>query len=100
MESVLAERVSLVREFNRAFARRIGLLQEGLLESPYSLTEARVLYEIGKHTDYTASEVAQELGLDMGHLSRILARLQSRGVITKRRPDHDGRQRFLYLTSD
>lgn len=99
MKKDLSERVSAVRKFNRGFAKRIGLLQEGLLESPYSLTEARILFEIGTHTDFTASHLSKELGLDGGHLSRILARLEKRGLIGKTRSEADGRQRFLRLTA-
>lgn len=99
MKRSLAERVAAVREFNRGFAKRIGLLQEGLLDSPYSLTEARVLFEVGSHTDYTASALSQELGLDAGHLSRMLSRLEKRGLLRKVRSESDGRQRFLHLTT-
>ncbi|HEX8249455.1 MAG TPA: MarR family transcriptional regulator, partial [Pyrinomonadaceae bacterium] len=98
MKKKLPERVSTLRRFNRGFAKKIGLLQEGLLESPYSLTEARILFEIETHTDFTASHLSRELGLDGGHLSRILARLEKRGLIGKTRSEADGRQRFLRLT--
>lgn len=98
MKQSLTERVAAVREFNRGFARRIGLLQEGLLDSPYSLTEARILFEIGSNTDFTASALSDELGLDAGHLSRILSRLEKRGLLRKVRSENDGRQRFLHLT--
>lgn len=99
MEENLPERVFAVRKFNRGFAKKIGLLQEGLLESPYSLTEARILFEIGTNADFTASHLSKELGLDGGHLSRILARLEKRGLIRKTRSEADGRQRFLRLSA-
>ncbi|MDQ4121856.1 MAG: helix-turn-helix domain-containing GNAT family N-acetyltransferase [Acidobacteriota bacterium] len=92
------KRISAVRKFNRGFAKRIGLLQEGLLNSPYTLTEARILFEIGSHIDYTASDLSTELGFDPGHLSRILSRLENNGLLTKVRSETDGRQRFLHLT--
>lgn len=98
MKEKLPERVAAVRKFNRGFAKKIGLLQEGLLESPFSLTEARILFEIGTNADFTASHLSKELGLDGGHLSRILARLEKRGLIKKTRSEADGRQRFLRLT--
>jgi len=98
MKESLSERVAAVREFNRGFAKRIGLLQEGLLDSPYTLTEARVLFEVGSHDDLTASALSEELGLDAGHLSRILSRLEQRGLLRKVRSESDGRQRFLHLT--
>jgi DNA-binding MarR family transcriptional regulator/GNAT superfamily N-acetyltransferase len=98
MKQSLAERISTVRKFNRGFTKKIGLLQEGLLDSPYSLTEARILFEIGSHTDFTASDLSNQIGIDAGHLSRILSRLEKRALIKKVRSETDGRQRFLYLT--
>jgi DNA-binding MarR family transcriptional regulator/GNAT superfamily N-acetyltransferase len=98
MTESLSQRVSAMRRFNRGFAKRIGLLQEGLLESPYSLTEARILYEIGSNTDFTASDLSAAIGIDAGHLSRILSRLEKRELIEKLRSETDGRQRFLRLT--
>ena len=99
MKQSLEERVSAVRRFNRRFAKKIGLLQEGLLESPYSLTEARILFEIGSHPSFTASDLYQSTGIDAGQLSRILSRLEKRALIKKVRSETDGRQRFLHLTT-
>lgn len=96
----LAARIEVVRRFNRFFTRRIGVLREGLLDSPYSLTEARILFEISHHGEATASNVARELGLDSGYLSRILARFEQRGLIRKVRSEADGRQRLLVLTNE
>lgn len=98
MKESLGERISAARRFNRDFARRIGLFQESLLESPYSLTEARILFEIGTNTDFTASHLCRELGLDGGHLSRILAKFEKGGLLEKTRSETDARQRFLRLT--
>jgi DNA-binding MarR family transcriptional regulator/GNAT superfamily N-acetyltransferase len=97
---ILEERVSAVRGFNRFFTRQIGVLREGLLHSPYSLTEARILYELAHSHELTASDVSRELGLDAGYLSRILARLEQQGLIEKVRSETDGRQRLLSLTSE
>ena len=94
----IENRVDVVRRFNRFFTRRIGVLREGLLHSPYSLTEARVLFEIANREDPTASHVSRELGLDPGYLSRILAELQQQGLIEKVRSEIDGRSRILGLT--
>ena len=95
----LAARIDAVRRFNRFFTRRIGVLREGLLHTPYSLTEARILFEISHRDDLSASDLSRELGLDQGYLSRILARLERRGLVDKVRSETDGRRRLLSLTS-
>jgi len=89
-----------VRRFNRFFTRRIGVLREGLLHSPYSLAEARVLIEVSRRGDPTATDISRELGLDPGHLSRILAGLKSQGLVDRVRSEADGRRRLLSLTPD
>jgi len=73
-------------------------LREGLLHTPYSLTESRILFEIAKHDDLTASVLSRELGLDPGYLSRILAGLQRQGLIEKSPSESDARRRLLALT--
>ena len=93
-----ASRVAAVRHFNRFITREIGALREGLLHTPYSLTEARVLSEIGRHGDLTASRLSRELELDPGYLSRLLADFERRGLVRKLRSDKDARQRLLSLT--
>jgi DNA-binding MarR family transcriptional regulator/GNAT superfamily N-acetyltransferase len=94
------ERVGAVRHFNRFFTRQIGVLREGLLHSPYSLTEARILFELAHRDHLTATGLCRELGLDAGYLSRILASLEQQGLIEKVRSENDGRQRLLRLTSE
>jgi DNA-binding MarR family transcriptional regulator/GNAT superfamily N-acetyltransferase len=94
------EKIGAVRQFNRFFTRQIGVLREGLLHSPYPLTEARILFELGSRDQLTASILCRELGLDAGYLSRILARLEQQGLLEKVRSDSDGRQRFLSLTAE
>lgn len=96
----LLPRVEAVRQFNRFYTRQIGLLQEGLLHSPYSLTEARVLYEIAHHEQTTATHLTQELGIDAGYLSRILRGFQKRGLIDKRPAEDDRRRQLLSLTDE
>jgi DNA-binding MarR family transcriptional regulator/N-acetylglutamate synthase-like GNAT family acetyltransferase len=93
-------RVDAVRRFNRFFTRRIGVLREGLLHTSYSLTEARILFEIAHRDDPTASDLSRELGLDPGYLSRILAHLERRGLVEKVRSETDRRRRLLALTAD
>jgi DNA-binding MarR family transcriptional regulator/GNAT superfamily N-acetyltransferase len=98
--AISEERIGAVRHFNRFFTRQIGVLREGLLHSPYPLTDARILFELGHRDQVTASDLCRELGLDAGYLSRILARLEQQGLLEKVRSDHDGRQRLLHLTSE
>ncbi|REJ12434.1 MAG: MarR family transcriptional regulator [Paenibacillaceae bacterium] len=82
------------------FTRRLGVLREGLLHTPYSLTESRILYEIANRDQVIAAELAKDLGLDPGYLSRILDRLEQKGLIRKEQVPSDGRQRLLRLTPD
>jgi DNA-binding MarR family transcriptional regulator/N-acetylglutamate synthase-like GNAT family acetyltransferase len=96
----LETRIDAVRRFNRFFTRRIGVLREGLLHTPYSLAEARILFEIAHRDDLTASDLSRELGLDPGYLSRILARLEQQGLIDKVRSETDARRRLLSLTPE
>lgn len=91
-------RVDAVRRFNRFYTRQIGVLQEGLLRSPFSLTEARVIYEIARRDDPTAAALARELGLDGGYLSRILRGFRARRLVERRPSRADGRQSLLSLT--
>jgi len=93
------QRVKAMRRFNRFYTKRIGVLHEGLLGSPYSLTEVRVLYELAHRDKPTAAELSKELGVDPGYLSRILRSFQKRGLITKARSEADGRQSHLSLTA-
>src|SRR6202022_926725 len=94
-----AQHVAAVRRFNRCYTRHLGVLQHGWLDSPFSLTEARVLYEIKQRDRATASDVARDLGLDAGYLSRILRRFHKCGLIRKDVSPDDGRQSFLSMTA-
>ncbi|TCJ16890.1 GNAT family N-acetyltransferase [Rubrobacter taiwanensis] len=93
-------RVEAVRRFNRFFTRHIGVLREGLLHSPYSLTEVRILFEIANRDEVTATDLSRELGLDPGYLSRTLARLRQQGLIEKTPSESDARRRLLSLTPE
>ncbi len=96
----IEEKTEAVRRFNRLFTRRIGVLREGLLHSPYSLAEARIIFEVGRGGEAGASEIGRSLGLDPGYLSRLLAGLEGRGIIGKARSEADGRRRILSLTKE
>jgi DNA-binding MarR family transcriptional regulator/N-acetylglutamate synthase-like GNAT family acetyltransferase len=93
-------RIDAVRRFNRFYTRQIGVLHEGWLSSPFSLTEARVLYELAHREKPTATEVGNELGLDAGYLSRLLSSFEKRGFVEKTPSEADGRQTLLALTKE
>ena len=90
--------VAAVRQFNRFYTKQIGVLREGHLESPFSLTEVRVLYEIAHGDGPTASDLVKELGLDSGYVSRILRSFERRELVEKMRSQTDARRAHLRLT--
>jgi DNA-binding MarR family transcriptional regulator/GNAT superfamily N-acetyltransferase len=96
----IAQHVEAVRRFSRFYTKQIGLLQEKIYRSPFSLAEARVIYELAHHEKTTATELSNELGLDQGYLSRILRDFKKRGLIDRGRSEADGRQKFLSLSED
>lgn len=92
------QRIRTVREFNRFYTQRIGVLGEGLLDSGYPLTEVRVLYEIANRSRPLASDLVRDLALDAGYVSRILGKFSRRGWLKRERASDDGRKTFLHLT--
>src|SRR5215472_9935508 len=91
-------RIAAVRRFTRFYTRHMGVLREGLHASPFSLTEARVLYELANRPAPTAADIARDLGLDAGYLSRILRGFAQRGLLARARSQDDGRRSCLSLT--
>jgi DNA-binding MarR family transcriptional regulator/GNAT superfamily N-acetyltransferase len=91
-------RIAAFRRFNRFYTQKIGVLDRSYLQSEFSVAEARVLYELAQRGETTASEISANLGLDMGYLSRILAKLEGQQLIRRTPGEQDARQRFIQLT--
>jgi len=98
MATPLDRRVDAVRRFNRFYTGRVGVLRSRLLGSRYSPAEARLVYELAQRDTPTAAELARELGLDRGYLSRLLARLVEIGLVERETSPEDARQTLLRLT--
>lgn len=93
------KQISAVREFNRFYTARLGLLRTRYLDADFSLTEARILYEIGASPGLTASSLRNTLGLNAGYVSRCLALLAKRKLVRQRASRQDGREKLLALSS-
>ena len=99
-ETALGRRIAALRRFNRFYTQKIGVLEEGLLESPFSLAEARVLHDLWRAGEANAALLGKELGLDRGYLSRILRGLERRGLICRTASTEDRRVSVVRLTED
>ena len=97
-ESDIHKQVNAIRAFNRFYTRKIGVL-DGMASSPFSLAEARVLYELANRRQPTATDIRKELGLDAGYMSRMLRDFGRRKLVSRERSKADERQRFLSLTN-
>jgi len=93
------EQISAMREFNRFYTARLGLLRRRHLDGEFSLTEARILYEIGSNPKLTASSLRNTLGLDAGYISRLLTLLTKRKLIRQIASKEDGREKLLTLSA-
>jgi len=98
MPDAVERQVAAVRRFGRFYTARIGALAEGHSKTPFSLAEARVLYELATRAEPSARDLARDLDLDPGYLSRILAGFEKRGELVRRPSPRDGRQQLLALT--
>jgi DNA-binding MarR family transcriptional regulator/GNAT superfamily N-acetyltransferase len=94
----MPSRVAEVREFNRFYTGVIGVLAEGLLHTPYSLTEARVIFELAQRPETETIALRRALGLDPGYLSRVLARFETDGLVARQQSTVDGRRQVVRLS--
>jgi DNA-binding MarR family transcriptional regulator/GNAT superfamily N-acetyltransferase len=95
-----ADPVAAVRAFNRFYTGRIGVLGDGFLRTQHSLTEARVLYELGDREVVEVADLRRDLDIDAGYLSRLLSRLEEQALVTRERSQDDGRRQRVRLTDD
>jgi DNA-binding MarR family transcriptional regulator/N-acetylglutamate synthase-like GNAT family acetyltransferase len=98
-ERELEAYIAAVRHFNRFYTKRVGALDAGLNQSPFSLPEARLVWELAQRTESTATELCVGLGMDPGHASRLLSGLRRRGFVTQLTSPEDARRMMLRLTS-
>ncbi len=89
--------ISDIRKFNRFYTQVLGLVNRHILDSPYSLTEARIIYEIANAKNCTASMLMDKLGIDRGYMSRIIKRFEADGLICRKSAPHDNRVYYLCL---
>lgn len=98
MEAGLTDHVGAVRAFTRFYTRVVGVLDEGLLGTPYSVTEARIIFELAQRERTDVARLRRDLGVDAGYMSRIAARFETDGIIVRERSSEDARRQVLRLT--
>jgi DNA-binding MarR family transcriptional regulator/GNAT superfamily N-acetyltransferase len=98
MESTYASIIQTIRKFNRFYTNTLGLLNQHMLDSEFSLAEARILYDLGHTENCTAKKLIEGLRLDPGYLSRIIKRFEKLGLLYRVQSQEDGRSYYLYLT--
>jgi DNA-binding MarR family transcriptional regulator/GNAT superfamily N-acetyltransferase len=98
--SSLDRRIAAMRRFNRFYTQKLGVLSETFLDTPFSLTECRVVQALAQRDGVTASWLGRDLDLDAGYLSRILRDFERQGLITRHQSSQDGRQTLISLTAD
>ncbi|UCE11514.1 MAG: MarR family transcriptional regulator [Candidatus Thorarchaeota archaeon] len=97
-QSRLEQSIGEVRRFNRFYTKRIGLLNQGLLETRFSLTQARIIFELAQQDKTVSTDLVRKLDIDPSYLSRILTAFEKNGLIQKAKSETDSRQRILTLT--
>jgi DNA-binding MarR family transcriptional regulator/GNAT superfamily N-acetyltransferase len=98
-DPILEGQIAAIRSFSRFYTRKLGIIEPKLLRSPWTLQEARIIYEIAQHEGCTATDLTRTLGLDPGFLSRALQALQRRQIVTRRPSKTDRRASELALTA-
>jgi DNA-binding MarR family transcriptional regulator len=95
----MSKTVERIRRFNRFYTNIIGVLDKHILESPFSLSEARVLYELNTMDECTARDIMQRISIDEGYLSRIIEKFIEQGLVKKARSEKDKRAYMLHMTA-
>jgi DNA-binding MarR family transcriptional regulator/GNAT superfamily N-acetyltransferase len=96
----VSDAVSALRAFNRFYTGHLGMLGPGFLSTPHTLAEARVLFELAQEEQIEVSVLRERMRIDAGHLSRLLARLEHRGLVARQRSAADGRRQLARLTPE
>jgi DNA-binding MarR family transcriptional regulator/GNAT superfamily N-acetyltransferase len=99
MIATTADRIAALRAFSRSYTRVLEVLDEGLLDTPYSLTEARIIFELAQVDVVDTVRLRRALDIDAGYLSRIVRRFEAHGLVTQERSTADGRRQVLRLTA-